>query len=77
MWSSFVVTGDSGEWRVVQSVVRTLACAFLYTGRLFKIKNSFEGSESFRKVVCKIWHIIEFCTQKYSINTMDIHSVIC
>lgn len=60
MWSSFVVTGDSGEWRVVQSVVRTLACAFLYTGRLFKIKNSFEGSESFRKVVCKIWHIISF-----------------
>lgn len=38
MWSSFVVTGNSGEWRVVQSVVRTLACAFLYTGRLFKIK---------------------------------------
>lgn len=57
--------------------MRTLACAFLYTGRLFKMKNSFEGSESFIKVVGKIWHIIGFCTQKYSINTMDIHSVIC
>lgn len=65
----------SDEWTVFQSVVRTLECAFLYTGRLFKIKNSFEGSESFRKVVCKNWHIIEFCTQKYSINAIAIHSI--